>query len=242
VPITRGYSQEHRPDLNPVMRDLIIEHQAGLPVRMKPLRGNSREVQEFGQVVSEPIAPWPTTYGTPDLVADSALYREANRQRCAHPQIKWMPRVPAPWSAAQAVRGQTEPQTRTPRADGYRYRVLPSTSGGVEPRWVRSDSAPRHSHAPQTVHQPLLKPGDQEVNTFKQRCRTPCAGEAEAQPALAPLAHSHVSASPTRSLGAVMTPTAAPIACGGGLAGGFAPRLGPPLETAIGHRGQLPAR
>ena len=37
VHITRGYSRDHRPDLNQVMRELIVEHQAGIPVLMKPL-------------------------------------------------------------------------------------------------------------------------------------------------------------------------------------------------------------
>jgi transposase len=84
VHITRGYSREHRPDLNHVMLALLIEHQAGMPVLMTPRSGNSRDVKAFGQVVSEHIAPWQTTYGPTDLVADSALYSAANLQRCAH--------------------------------------------------------------------------------------------------------------------------------------------------------------
>ena len=73
VHITRGYSRDHRPDLDQVRLELIIEHQAGIPVRMKPLSGHSRDVKAFGPVVSEHIAPWQTTYGTTDLVADRAL-------------------------------------------------------------------------------------------------------------------------------------------------------------------------
>ena len=42
VHITRGYSRDHRPDLNQVMLELIVEHQAGIPVLMKPLSGNSQ--------------------------------------------------------------------------------------------------------------------------------------------------------------------------------------------------------
>jgi transposase len=189
VHITRGYSRDHRPDLNHVMLALLIEHQAGIPVLMKPLSGKSSDVQEFGQVVSEHIAQWQTTYGTTYLVAESARYREANLQRVANTQIKWMPRVPATVRDAQAVLGQTDPQTMTPLADGYRSRVMPSTDGGVEPHWGLIDSAQRHSHAQHTVHQPLLKQGDKDVNTCKKLCRTTCACAAEAQQALATLAH-----------------------------------------------------
>jgi transposase len=37
--ITRGDRRDQRPDLNQVMLDLIVEHQAGIPVLMKPLSG-----------------------------------------------------------------------------------------------------------------------------------------------------------------------------------------------------------
>ena len=78
------------------MLEWIIAHPAGIPVLMKPLSGNRRDGKAVGHVVSEHIAPWHTTYGTTDLVADSALYREANLQPFAHTQRKWMTRVPRP--------------------------------------------------------------------------------------------------------------------------------------------------
>jgi transposase len=57
VHLTKGYSRDHRPDLNQVMLELIVEHQAGIPVLMKPLRGNSRDPQAFGQVLQAHINP-----------------------------------------------------------------------------------------------------------------------------------------------------------------------------------------
>ena len=54
VHITKGYSRDHRPDLNQVMLELIVEHQAGIPVLMKPLSGNSSDPQAFGQVIQCP--------------------------------------------------------------------------------------------------------------------------------------------------------------------------------------------
>ena len=51
VHITRGYSRDHRPDLNQVMLELMVEHQAGIPILMKPLSGNSRDAQDFGEAV-----------------------------------------------------------------------------------------------------------------------------------------------------------------------------------------------
>ena len=44
VPITRGYSRDHRPDLDQVRLDLMVEHQAGIPLLMTPLSGNRRGI------------------------------------------------------------------------------------------------------------------------------------------------------------------------------------------------------
>lgn len=40
-PITRGSSRPHRPDLNHVRRELIVEHQAGMPRLMQPRPGHA---------------------------------------------------------------------------------------------------------------------------------------------------------------------------------------------------------
>ena len=55
-----------------------------------------------------------TTYGTTYLVADSALYSEANLQKLAQTQMKWITRVPATVSDAQAALAQADPQTMAP--------------------------------------------------------------------------------------------------------------------------------
>jgi hypothetical protein len=39
VRLTPGYSRDHRPDLNQVMLELIVEHQAGIPLLMNPSSG-----------------------------------------------------------------------------------------------------------------------------------------------------------------------------------------------------------
>lgn len=92
VHITRGYSRDHRPDLNQVMLELIVEHQAGIPILMKPLSGHSSDAPEFGQVIKDHIAQLHTTYGATYLVADSALYSADNLQKLAETRLKWIPR------------------------------------------------------------------------------------------------------------------------------------------------------
>ncbi len=127
VHITRGYRRDHRPDLNQVMLELIVEPQAGIPVLMKPLSGNSSDAPACGPIIQEHVAPRHTTDGTTYLVADSALSSKDNLQKLSETRLKWMTRVPATLSEAQAALAQADPQTMAPLLDGYRYRALTST-------------------------------------------------------------------------------------------------------------------
>src|SRR5215510_6618115 len=184
IHITRGYSRDQGPDLNQVMLDLIVEHQAGIPVLMKPLNGNSSDTHDFGQIITDHMAQLQTTYGTTFLVADSALYSAENLQKLAETRLKWITRVPATLREAQAVLAQADPQTMAPLTEGYRYHVVPSSYGGVAQRWVLIHSEPRQPQAQRTVDKQWLKQSAQEVKAFKTLCRTAFACEADAQQAL----------------------------------------------------------
>jgi transposase len=184
IHITRGYSRDHRPDLNQVMLELVVEHQAGIPVLMQPLSGHSSDVKEFGRVVHEYIAQLQTTYGTSYLVADSALYSDDNLQKLAETQLKWITRVPATLSDAQTALAQAHPHTMAPLTEGYRYQILPSTYGGVQQRWMLVASEHRQAQAQRTVDKQLLTRSTQESKAFKKLCRMTFACEADAWQAL----------------------------------------------------------
>ena len=62
----RGYSRAYRPDLNQGMWELMVEHQAGLPILLKPRSGNSRDAHTFGARVRTHLDQRHTTYGLTD--------------------------------------------------------------------------------------------------------------------------------------------------------------------------------
>jgi hypothetical protein len=167
----------------------MVEHHAGLPLRMKPRSGKSREAPAFGPISQEHMAPWHTTDGTTARVAESALAREDNRQQRSETRLKGSTRVPATVSEAQAALTPTDPPTMAPRLDGDRDRALTSPEGGVAHRWGRIASEPRLPQAPRTVDTPWRKHRAQDVNAGKHLCRTACAGAADAPQALSPCAH-----------------------------------------------------
>jgi transposase len=182
-------SPDHRPDLNHVMLALIVEPQAGIRVLMKPLSGNSRDAPAFGQVVRAPIEQLHTASGTTYLVADRAIYSENNLQKLSETRLKWITRVPATLSEAQAALAQADLQTMAPLLNGYRDRVLTSTYGGVAQRWGLISSEHRLPQAQRTVDKHLFKRSEQEGKAFKQLCRTAFACAADAQQALSTFEH-----------------------------------------------------
>jgi transposase len=184
VHITRGYSRDHRPDLNQVMLELIVEHQAGIPILMTPLGGNSSDTQDFGEVVRTHVQHLQTTYGITYLVADSALYSEANLQKLAQTHIKWITRVPATVSAVQTALGQADPPALASLTAGYRFRELTSTYGGIEQRWVLIYSESRRAQAHRAVDQQWRQQSDKELKALKKLCGTAFACEADARQAL----------------------------------------------------------
>jgi transposase len=185
IHITRGYSREHRPDLTQVMLELIVEHQAGIPLLMRPLSGNSSDVQECGQVLRTHLEQLHTTSGVTYIVADRALYSEANRQKLAQTAMKWITRVPATVSEAQAALAQVDPQALASLQEGYRDHALTSTYGGIAQRWVLIDAEPRQPHAQRTVDRQLRQQREADVKALKKLCRSTLACEADARPALA---------------------------------------------------------
>ena len=56
IHITHGYSRDHRPELNQVILNLIVENVAGIPLYMQPLSGNINDKEGFGDIVKEHIA------------------------------------------------------------------------------------------------------------------------------------------------------------------------------------------
>jgi hypothetical protein len=189
VPITPGYRRDPRPDRNQVRLELGVEPHAGIPVLRPPLRGKRHDGKACGHVVRDPMAPLHPTAPPTELVADSALYSAENLHKLAASSLQWSPRVPAPLHEAQAVLAQAAPQTLAPLTEGDRSHVGPSSYGGVAPRWGRLYSEPRPPPAQRTVDTQWLKPSDRAVQAVQTRCRPAFACAADAQQALAQLAH-----------------------------------------------------
>ena len=74
IHITKGYSRDHRPDLNQVVLQLICERQAGIPLLMETLNGNNSDKDSFSKTISAHIKQMRNDFKLEYVIADSALY------------------------------------------------------------------------------------------------------------------------------------------------------------------------
>lgn len=74
--------------------------------------------------------------------------------------------MPATLSAVQAALERVDPQALASLTEGYRYRELPSTYGGIEQRWVLIYSEHRQSQAQRTGDKQWGQQSEHEGKAF----------------------------------------------------------------------------
>jgi len=98
------------------MREVLVEHQAGMPLLRHPRRGQSSEAHECGPGLQAHRAQGPTTYGRTARVAERAFDSADNLQTFAETTRKGITRVLATLRAAPQGRAQAGPQRQRPEA------------------------------------------------------------------------------------------------------------------------------
>jgi transposase len=182
IQITEGYSRDHRPDLNQVILQLISEHQAGIPIWMTALSGNSSDKESFRQTLKEHLTHLSEGVGLSLIVADSALYTAKTLQELG--DFPWITRVPATIGGTRelilAVSGEWF-RTRPKKT----YTVLGSNYGGVKQRWLVVYTRAAHERAEQTINNRHLKQSQAESKAFHALTTQSFACVADAEAALA---------------------------------------------------------
>ena len=178
--LVRGYSRDHRPELNQVILELICENQAGLPVYMQALSGNSNDTKAFAQTVRRHLSSLKAAQECRYLVGDAALYCADTLQLLAQQQQLFVTRVPVTLNEAKQAVATIGAQPLTALGNGYHGRWQHANYAGVAQRWllVRSEQA---SHREQ---QTLAKTCSKTVPASSKpspKCARRFACEADAQ-------------------------------------------------------------
>ena len=182
IHITQGYSRDHRPDLNQVVLQLLVEHQAGIPLQMQALSGNSSDKESFREKVTAHIEQMRGSLGIEYLIADSALYSAENLKALS--TIKWITRVPETLGLAHDVIEVLAPVLMRDTSQTA-HRSFETEYEGLRQRWVVIFSPDAYQRARKTGDQQFLKQSSAECKDFDQLRKQAFACEADARQALA---------------------------------------------------------
>lgn len=181
IRIARGYSRDHRPELNQVILNLICENQSGIPVYMKPASGNSNDMEGFKQIVKAHIGSLKAAQASRYLVADAALYvKETIEDLDAQGQL-FITRVPQTLKEAKALIKNAPTLMFTPISQGYECISYDSEYGGVKQKWLLIRSEQAYKREQHNLNKRMLKAGEQARKDFKLlgQQRFACAQDAQ---------------------------------------------------------------
>jgi transposase len=184
VKITKGYSRDHRPDLNQVGLQLIVENQAGIPLVMEALDGNSSDKKSFTAAINTHVKQLQTDLGVEYIVGDSALYTAKSLEEMK--DIYWISRVPETISDAKYIIEEMSPQLMVDiRQEAYSSVCM--NYAGVQQRWVVNYSPQAYQRALKSVNKQCLKLSSQESKQFEKLCQNEFACKTDAEKGLAAL-------------------------------------------------------
>jgi len=184
IQLTKGYSRDHRPDLNQVVLQLITEGQAGIPMMMQTLSGNNDDKTSFRQTIQQHIKQLNGDFQVKYLIADSALYT-AETLRTLGSQL-WISRVPETLSAARKSIDAIAPDLMR-QPDKVGLQSLKMNYADVQQRWLVIYSPEARQRAIKTLKRQCSALGTKEMKAFQALCRKDFACEADARAAVVAL-------------------------------------------------------
>ena len=178
IHLTKGYSRDHRPDLNQVVLNLIVENQAGIPLHMEALSGNSSDKIVFRETIKEHIAQLQNVAQFEYLVMDSAGYTSETISEYSD-NIKWISRVPE--SIKTCAEAVLSLQELVPLDDKYSYKALESNYSGIPQRWLLVWSEEAWDRETKTLDRNWQKKGEIELRHWSslQKEEFSCSTDAE---------------------------------------------------------------
>lgn len=157
IHITRGYSRDHRPDLNQVVLNLITENQAGIPLYMQACSGNATDTETFKKLVQSHLSSLKAAYHNTYLIGDAALYTQETLKALAEQEQLFITRVPQKLTEAKTILAKAPTLTWTELQAGYAGAWFDSNYGGVKQRWLLVKSAQAHQREKHLLNARLKK-------------------------------------------------------------------------------------
>jgi len=183
IRITRGYSRDHRPELNQFGLQLIVESEAGIPMMMTALSGNDNDKTVFRDAVSTHVRQLQEDHETGFLAADSALYTAETLKRLDG--IDWVTRVPETIELARSMIAAMAAELAV-RCDGVNpsFSVICTSYAEVKQQWLVIHSPQARERARHSVARWCQRRSDADQQALAQLCKREFACEKDALRAL----------------------------------------------------------
>ncbi len=136
VQLVKGYSRDHRPELNQVVLELITENQAGIPVYMQAMNGNTNDQAAFKDFVKYHLSSLKAAQESRYFIGDSALYVAESIQAMSKQEQLFITRVPLKITEAKQLVASYAMTDLTKMENGYCGRWVESDYAGVQQKWL----------------------------------------------------------------------------------------------------------
>ncbi|WP_445496059.1 IS1634-like element ISPlu4 family transposase [Photorhabdus sp. SF281] len=166
IALVPGYSRDHRPELNQVVLELICENQAGIPVYMQAMSGNTNDAKAFAQTIKTHIQCLKAAQNSRYFVADAALYTEAAIASLHQQKQRFITRVPLTIKEAKQSLLNVTAEQFSPISEGYSGCWVTSSYGGVPQRWLLVNSTAAEKRENQTFRKNTLRETENESKQF----------------------------------------------------------------------------
>ena len=170
IRLCKGYSRDHRPDLNQAILLLLTENRAGIPLFMKAASGNVTDKTSFKQIVSQHIKSFRAALEARYFVGDAALYVAETIQELDQQGQWFISRVPLNIGAAKKL-VKSAPSRTMKAVDGFKhYEAIEVSSayGDVEQRWVLFRNQQSQKTEQKTLTRRMQKKSLKEYGTFEK--------------------------------------------------------------------------
>lgn len=181
VQITKGYSRDHRPDLNQVILLLITDAQAGIPLLMSTVSGNTNDQVSFRETVDAHIEQLKGDFGVQRIIGDSALYNAETLQTMG--DFIWISRVPDTLGINKQLISQVAADL-SHMPESQTYCQLGVVYADIKQRWLVIYSQSARRRVEKTLQKQHLKQTTQDYNAFNKLGKQAFACEADATQAL----------------------------------------------------------
>lgn len=165
INLTQGYSRDHRPDLNQVVLNLIVENQAGMPIFLKSCSGNTVDKKNFADILQKHTESLKASLRHRYTVGDSALFTPASLLAIDSSGGYFVTRVPSTLKMAKEFQatGRVE---MIKLSDSYFAKEIETTYAEIKQRWILIFSQKAYERESLTLRKKVLKVTTEEAKNF----------------------------------------------------------------------------